>query len=114
MEDINLNFADYKTILSHKGSILGEVSSCKISDFMNCLDKSIKDSMPKAKGVLINFGIHKDQTLFSINDLISEIHDFLNEDAEIIFATEQISSNDKEIVTYQIIMTGIESPKVKE
>lgn len=38
MEDIKLDFEDYKTILSHKGKIIGIVDSCNIGEFCNCLE----------------------------------------------------------------------------
>lgn len=107
MKDISLNFEDYKIIMAHNGKISGEVSNFHINDLADCIDRSLIDSIAKAKGILINFGMHKDQTLFVINDLISKIHDFANENAEIIFTTEEISGNNKDIVTYEIIITGL-------
>lgn len=107
MDDINLDFADYKTILSHKGKIVGIVDSCNINRLCENLDDSIKNSMSKAKGILINFTLHVEQTLFVINDMMSSIHDYANEDAEIIFSTEQRLDNKKDIVNYQIIITGL-------
>ena len=34
MADININFADYKTILSHRGKIIGVIDSCISINFM--------------------------------------------------------------------------------
>ena len=31
MADININFADYKIILSHRGKIIGVIDSCNIN-----------------------------------------------------------------------------------
>lgn len=107
MEDIQLDLADYKTILAHKGKIIGVVDSSNINELVNSLDETIKENLKKAKGVLINFGIHKDQSLFAINDLMSEIHDLINDETEIIFTTEQNSSDDKDNITYQMIITGL-------
>lgn len=64
MKNINLDTADYKTILAHKGKVVGVIDSCKIDEFMNSLDKFVKDAMSKAKGVLINFAIHKEPFLY--------------------------------------------------
>ena len=33
--DINIDFADYQTILSHKGKIDGVVGSCKVEYFIS-------------------------------------------------------------------------------
>lgn len=107
MEDIKLDFEDYKTILSHKGKIIGIVDSCNITEFCECLDESIQDSLSKAKGIFINFKINKNQTLFVINDFMAKIHDFVNENAEIIFSTEQLNDIEKNILNYEIIITGL-------
>ena len=107
MADININFADYKTILSHRGKIIGVIDSCNINKLYEYLDVYIKDSMSKAKGILINFIIHKEQTLFVINDILSSIQDNANEEAEIIFSTKETLDNEKDVVSYQIIITGL-------
>ncbi|WP_157279212.1 FtsZ/tubulin family protein [Aliarcobacter butzleri] len=107
MENINVDIADYKTILFHKGRIDGVVGSCKIDKLWDNLNNSIKDSISKAKGILINFGIHKEQTLFVINDLMGEISDVAHNESDIIFATKNHSSDDKDLIEYEILITGL-------
>ena len=36
--DINIDFADYQTILSHRGRVDGLVGSCKVEDKMLCFE----------------------------------------------------------------------------
>ena len=64
---IIMDLEDYKTILTHAGKIDGIVGVCKINEFNKNLE-SIKNSILKAKGIIIKFGIHKNQSLFIITD----------------------------------------------
>ena len=105
MEDTDL--ADYKTILSHSGKIDGLVGNCKIEEFINKIDESLINSFSKAKGILINFKFHKNQSLFIISDYMEKINDLAHIKAEIIFSTEIIDNIDEEILEYEIILTGL-------
>ena len=81
--EIIMDLEDYKSILTHNGKIDGIVGTCKINEFNKNLEP-IKNSIKKAKGILIKFGIHINQSLFIINDYMSQIHDLTINDAEII------------------------------
>ena len=105
--EIIMDLEDYKSILVHNGKIDGIVGTCKINEFNKKIE-SIKNSIKKAKGILIKFGFHKNQSLFIINDYISEINDLTSNDAEIIFGTENIDNIDEDFLRYEIIITGIE------
>ena len=107
MTDINIDIADYKTILAHKGKIEGIVDSCKIDELLNYIDQSLKDSLSNAKGILINFKLHEEQSLLIINDFMAKINDIANEDAEIVFSTEQTNDINKDFISYQILITGL-------
>ena len=103
----NTDWADYKTILSHSGKIDGLVGTCKIEEFINKIDESLKDSFSKAKGVLIDFKLHKNQSLSIINESMRKINDLVDYDADIIYSTEIIDNIDEDIIEYQIIITGL-------
>ena len=105
--DINLDIADYKTIFSHEGKVMGLIGNCKIDDFIKSFDETLKSSLPNAKGILINFVIHKEQSLYKINSCMSEIIDLSSMECEIIFGTEIDNSLDLENVKYEIIITGL-------
>jgi cell division GTPase FtsZ len=105
--EIIMDLEDYKSILTHNGKIDGIVGTCKINEFNKNLEP-IKNSIKKAKGILIKFGIHRNQSLFIINDYMSQIHDLTINDAEIIFGTENIDNIDEDFLRYEIIITGIE------
>lgn len=103
----NTDWADYRTILSHSGKIKGLVGTCKIEEFIDKLDKSFINSFSKAKGILINFKFHKNQSLIIISDYMGKINDLAHIDAEIIFSTEIINNINEEILEYEIILTGL-------
>lgn len=104
---IIMDLEDYKTILAHAGKIDGIVGVCKINEFDNNLEY-IKNSILKAKGIIIKFGIHKNQSLFIITDHMSQIYDLTNIDTDIIFGTEIIDDIDENLLRFEIIVTGIE------
>lgn len=106
-KDINLDIADYKTIFSHKGKVIGLIGNCKIDDFIKSFDETLKDSLPNAKGILINFFVHKEQSLFKINSCVGEIVDLSSMECDIIWGMEIDNSIDLENVKYEIIITGL-------
>ena len=103
----NLDIADYKTIFSHKGKVIGLIGNCKIDNFIKSFDETLKNSLPNAKGILINFVIHKEQSLFKINSCVAEIVDLSSIECDIILGTELDNSIDLENVKYEIIVTGL-------
>lgn len=105
--DINIDFADYQTILSHKGKINGVVGSCKVEYFISSLSENLKLSIKNAKGVLIEFEQHSDSSLTIISSLMEELHDLIGEDADVIFGTKQNNTLERESVKFKIIATGI-------
>ena len=105
--EIIIDLEDYKSIFKHIGKIDGMVGICRIDEFNKKLE-SIKNSLLTAKGIIIKFGIHKNQSLFIINDFMCEINDLTSIDTEIIFGTKTIDSIDENLIEYEIIVTGIE------
>lgn len=106
MESIDLDFTDYKTILAHKGRVIGLVDSCQINDFINIFDDTIKKSISSAKGVLIHFQVNSEQPLLEMNTLLEQIYSMTDENAEIVFSAKSINI-DQGTMTYQIILTGL-------
>ena len=105
--NIDLDIADYKTILSFSGKIDGMVGSCKIDEFINQLDEPFKDSLSKGKGILIKFSFNKNHSLDLIENYFSEIKSLIGIDTEIIFDTNSIDDINEEILKYEIIITGL-------
>ena len=107
MENIEIDLADYKTILSHKGKIDGLVGSCKIDEFINQFDDSFKNSLLNAKGILIVFSFNSKHSSNFTGFHLEKIYSFTNNNAEIIFGIEVDDNMDMDMVNYQIIITGL-------
>ena len=108
MKDFNEeDFADYNTILSKEGRIEGIVSSCNKDEFYESLDESIKMSLKKAKGVLINFEINREQSLFLVNDIMKDFTELTNDETEVMFMTDINNIINKDLLGYRIIITGL-------
>ena len=111
--DINADFADVKTIMSHKGMAILSVGEAVGDDsaveaIKNAIESPLLDnlSIKGAMGVLIHFNINPNFPLTQIQDAMEIIYDNADEDADIIFST---TSNDKladNEVKITIVATG--------
>ncbi len=114
--DINADFADVKTIMSHKGMAILSVGEAVGDDaaveaVRNAIESPLLDnlSINGAMGVLIHFNINPNFPLTQIQDAMEIIYDSADEDADIIFST---TSNDKladNEVKITIVATGFNS-----
>ncbi len=114
--DINTDFADVKTIMQHRGMALmgigrakGEGAAQKALE--DAIDSPLLDkvSLSGAKGILIHFNIHPQVPLLAINDVMGNINDRMDSNAEIIFGTSSDRGLDKDEVKITIVATGFES-----
>jgi len=119
--DINADFADVKTIMSHKGMAILSVGEAVGDDaaveaVRNAIESPLLDnlSINGAMGVLIHFNINPNFPLTQIQDAMEIIYDSADEDADIIFST---TSNDKlaeNEVKITIVATGFNSENKTE
>ncbi|NQY21520.1 MAG: cell division protein FtsZ [Campylobacteraceae bacterium] len=114
--DINMDFADVKTIMQHKGMALMGIGRAKGEDAaIRALEDAIesplldKVSLSGAKGILIHFNIHPQISLFAINNVMEKIHETIDSNAEIIFGTTSDKNLEKDEVKITIVATGFES-----
>ena len=105
--DINVDFADYQTILSHQGKIEGRVGSSQVDRFIDNLDNDFKSSLKNAKGVLIEFKKNDEMPLTQISSLMEEFHSIIDENADVIFGVTSNNELETDIVEYKIIVSGI-------
>ena len=113
--DINLDFADVKTIMSHKGLALMGVGSsigdcaaekaAKVAIESPLLDDLAIDG---AMGILVHFYIHPDYPLTEISSAMITIEENADEDANIIFGTTTNSDCGEDEVKITIVATGFE------
>ncbi len=118
--DINLDFADVQTVMSHKGmAILGvgeaEGDDAAIEAVKNAIESPLLDNMSinGAMGVLVHFHIHPNFPLTQIQSAMDIIYDSADEDADVIFGTttnENLAENEVKIT---IVATGFEQNEQK-
>ena len=113
VNDINVDFADVQTIMSHKGmAILGvgeaDGAESAVEAVKNAIESPLLDnlSINGAMGVLVHFNMHPDFPLTQIQNAMDIIYDSAHEDADVIFGTttsETMTENDIKIT---IVATG--------
>ncbi len=113
--DINLDFADVKTVMNHRGLALmgtgyssgsaAAYDAAKIAIESPLLDNI---SIDGAMGVLVQFDIHPDYPLNGISEAMDIIYDSADEDADVIFGTTTNTSMDIDEVKITIVATGFE------
>jgi len=112
--DINVDFADVRTIMSHRGLALMGVGNAQGENAIqealsNAMESPLLDGMDikGAKGVILHFKTHSDCSLIEISSAAMSIEEIVDEDAKIIFgSTTDDSMEDRVEVT--IIATGFE------
>lgn len=113
--DINLDFADVKTVMSHRGLALmgtGESSgknaaydAAKLAIESPLLDNI---SIDGAMGLLVHFYIHPDYPIMEVSNAMQMIEENADEDANVIFGTTTDPSLAEDEVKITVIATGFE------
>ncbi|PAF50532.1 cell division protein FtsZ [Helicobacter sp. 13S00477-4] len=113
--DINTDFADLRTVMSHKGlSLMGTGEATGENSASEAVTSAIESplfdnlSIQGAMGVLVTFEINPNYPLAQINEAMGLIHDAANEDADIIFGTRTITDMPTDQVRVTLIATGFE------
>lgn len=113
--DINVDFADVKTIMSHRGLALmgvGEAQGAKAASeaLQDAIESPLFDSMTidGAMGVLVHFYIHPNYPLADISEAMEKIEVSVHEDAQVIFGTTTDENLDATLVKVTIVATGFE------
>ncbi len=114
--DINLDFADVNTVMSHRGLALmgvGEASgpSAAYEAIKNAIESPLLDNMDikGAMGVLVHFHIHPDYPILEISEAMGIVEDNADEDAHVIFGTTTDETLSPDEVKITIVATGFES-----
>ena len=113
--DINLDFADVKTVMSHRGlALMGSGSSQGANAAYDAakaaIDSPLLDniSINGAKGVLVHFHIHPDYPILQISEAMEIIEEHADEDASVIFGTTTTTDLELDQVKITIVATGFE------
>ena len=92
--DINLDFADVKTVMSHRGlALMGSGYATGPSAAYDAAKAAIESplldniSIDGAMGVLVHFDIHPDYPIMEISEAMNIIEESADEEASVIFGT---------------------------
>jgi cell division protein FtsZ len=115
--DINLDFADVKTVMSHRGLALMGVgesqgNSAAYDAAKTAIESPLLDnlSIDGAMGILVHFHIHPDYPLAEISEAMDIVEENADEDANIIFGTTTSEDIPLDEVKLTIIATGFDDP----
>jgi len=113
--DINLDFADVKTVMSHRGlALMGTGYSSGANAAYDAAKAAIESplldniSIDGAMGVLVHFDIHPDYPIMEISEAMNIIEDSADEEASVIFGTTTNPNLEIDEVKITIIATGFE------
>ncbi len=114
--DINLDFADVKTVMGHRGLALmgsgkSEGANAAYDAAKAAIDSPLLDniSINGAMGVLVHFHIHPDYPILQISEAMETIEDHAHEDANVIFGTTTDPSMAEDEVKITIVATGFDA-----
>jgi len=117
--DINLDFADLKTVMSHKGTALMGVGESSGNDaayqaIKNAIESPLFDniSISGAMGVLVHVNMHPNYPLVQIQQAMSIVYESADADADVIFGTTTDESLEHDRVVITIVATGFEKEAV--
>jgi len=117
-DDINVDFADVKTIMQHKGIALMGIGKASGENAANtALELAIKSplldeiSLSNAKGIMIHWTVNPDVSMFAIGDVMENIHDTLVGNPEIIFGTTTDENLAIDEIKITIVATGFDTPE---
>lgn len=119
--DINLDFADVKKIMQHRGMALMGVGE---ADGEEAAQEAIKNAIQSpllndmsingAMGILIHFRFHPDCPLSDIHEAMAIVNEAADEDADIIFGTTSDESFENNTVQVTIVATGFKDKTEKK
>jgi len=113
--DINLDFADLKTVMSHKGmALMGvgehEGENAAYEAIKSAVESPLLDNMSinGAMGVLVHFHMHPNFPMMETSEAMIVVQESAHEDADVIFGTSTDDTLPENYVKITIIATGFE------
>jgi cell division protein FtsZ len=113
--DINLDFADVKTVMSHRGlALMGAGYAVGTNAAYDAAKAAIESplldniSIDGAMGVLVHFDIHPDYPIMEIGEAMGIVEESADEDAAVIFGTTTNDNMEIDEVRITIVATGFE------
>ena len=113
--DINLDFADLQTVMSHKGmALMGvgehEGENAAYEAIKAAIESPLLDNMSinGAMGVLVHFSMHPDFPMLELADAMDVVHESAHDDAEVIWGTSTDKTLPEDYIKITIVATGFE------
>jgi len=113
--DINLDFADVKTVMSHKGLALMGVGhangqNAAYDAAMEAISSPLLGdiSINGAQGILVHFKTHPNYSIIQVSEAMNSIEEYADEEASVIFGTTTDENIPEDEVFITIIATGFE------
>ena len=113
--DINLDFADLQTVMSHKGmALMGvgehEGENAAYEAIKAAIESPLLDNMSinGAMGVLVHFSMHPDFPMMELAEAMEVVHDSAHDDAEVIWGTSTSEDIAENYIKITIVATGFE------
>ncbi|MDF1881039.1 cell division protein FtsZ [Sulfurimonas sp. MAG313] len=113
--DINLDFADLQTVMSHRGmALMGmgtfQGENAAYEAIKSAIESPLLDniSINGAMGVLVHFHMHPDFSLIEMNEAMTVIDESADEDADVIFGTTTDDTLALDYIRVTLVATGFE------
>jgi len=113
--DINLDFADLKTVMGHRGmALMGvgehEGENAAYEAIKAAIESPLLDNMSinGALGVLVHFKMHPNFPMMELAEAMDVVHDSAHEDAEVIWGTSTDEAMPEDYIKITIVATGFE------
>ena len=113
--DINLDFADLQTVMSHKGmALMGvgehEGDNAAYEAIKAAIESPLLDNMSinGAMGVLVHFKIHPDFSFIDMSEAMEVVDESAHDEADIIWGTSTDDSLPENYVKITIVATGFD------
>ncbi|MCF6331124.1 MAG: cell division protein FtsZ [Sulfurimonas sp.] len=113
--DINLDFADLKTVMQHRGmALMGvgeyEGDNAAYEAIKSAIESPLLDNMSinGAMGVLVHFSMHPNFPTMEIYSAMEVVNESADDEADIIFGTSTDNSLAEDYVKITIIATGFD------
>jgi cell division protein FtsZ len=113
--DINLDFNDLKTVMSHRGmALMGvgehEGENAAYEAIKAAIESPLLDNMSinGAMGVLVHFSMHPDFPMMELAEAMDVVEESAHEEAEVIFGTSTDENLAEDYIKITIVATGFE------
>ncbi|MDY0116938.1 MAG: cell division protein FtsZ [Sulfurimonadaceae bacterium] len=113
--DINLDFADLKTVMNHKGmALMGvgefEGENAAYEAIKAAIESPLLDNMSinGARGVLVHFKMHPDFPMMEISEAMDVVNESAHDEADVIWGTSTDYNIPENFIKITIVATGFE------